>query len=184
MVKRRNLSKEKVLQAANDIIEAKGIEGLTIRDLAGELEVRPQSIYNYVDSLGDLIDQVSLQFVNNLAAHINEQLNGVSGKAALMTFARAFRSACNAHKNIAPVLLNLNKQKSVRTHKALIELYNTIFEPLHLKDSNGRIESTLFRSTLFGLIIQEIGGFYTLTPEQIDARFEATMKLAISNLKP
>ncbi|MFD1671506.1 TetR/AcrR family transcriptional regulator [Agrilactobacillus yilanensis] len=184
MVKRRTLSKEKVLETANEMIEAAGIEALTIRDLAEALDVRPQSIYNYVDSLGDLIDQVSLQFVNNLSEHLHQELTGVSGEAALMTFANAFRKACQEHRNIAPVLLNLNKQNSVRTHEALIELYNGIFEPLHLKDSNGRIESTLYRSTLFGFIMQEIGGFFRLNPAQVDERFEATIKLAISTMAP
>lgn len=182
MVKRRTLTKEKVLETANQIIEVKGLDGLTIRDLAFALDVRPQSIYNYVDSLGDLIDQVSLQFVNNLAIKLHQQLETVTGEAALMTFARVFREACLAHRNIAPVLMNLNEQNSVQTHAALIDLYNHVFEPLNLKAANSRVESTLYRSTLFGFIIQDIGGFFQLTPEQIDERFKVTMELAIQSM--
>lgn len=79
MVKRRTLTQAKVLATANQLIESKGINGLTIRDLALVLDVRPQSIYNYVDSLSDLLDQVGLQFVQNVADRLTEKITGIDG---------------------------------------------------------------------------------------------------------
>ena len=84
MVKRRTLTQAKVLATANQLIESKGINGLTIRDLALVLDVRPQSIYNYVDSLSDLLDQVGLQFVQNVADRLTETISDVDGDEALM----------------------------------------------------------------------------------------------------
>lgn len=95
MVKRRTLTQAKVLATANQLIESKGINGLTIRDLALVLDVRPQSIYNYVDSLSDLLDQVGLQFVQNVADRLTETISDVDGDEALMAFAQEFRAACN-----------------------------------------------------------------------------------------
>ncbi len=98
MVKRRTLTQAKVLATANQLIESKGINGLTIRDLALVLDVRPQSIYNYVDSLSDLLDQVGLQFVQNVADRLTETISDVDGDEALMAFAQEFRAACNQHR--------------------------------------------------------------------------------------
>lgn len=180
MVKRRTLTQAKVLATANQLIETKGITGLTIRDLALVLDVRPQSIYNYVDGLSDLLDQVGMQFVKSVSDQLNEKLADVTGDDALMAFAQEFRSACQHHRGLAPVLLDLNDNLKIpRTRTAMIKLYQDMFTPLQLNDA-ARVENTLYRSTLFGFIIQEIGGFFTMPESQLDDRFTKTMQLAIA----
>jgi len=179
MVKRRTLTQAKVLLTANQLIESKGINGLTIRDLALELDVRPQSIYNYVDSLSDLLDQVGLQFVQSVADRLTEKISGINGDEALMAFAQEFRAACLQHRGLAPVLLDLNDSLKIpRTRKNIVKLYQDMFKPLQLDDS-ARVENTLYRSTLFGFIIQEIGGFFMMQGDVLDERFTKTMQLAI-----
>lgn len=179
MVKRRTLTQAKVLATANQLIESKGINGLTIRDLALVLDVRPQSIYNYVDSLSDLLDQVGLQFVQNVADRLTETISDVDGDEALMAFAQEFRSACNQHRGLAPLLLDLNDNLRIpRSRKAIVQLYQDMFKPLQLDDS-ARVENTLYRSTLFGFIIQEIGGFFKMQGTELDEWFTKVMQLAI-----
>jgi len=179
MVKRRTLTQAKVLATANQLIETKGINGLTIRDLALVLDVRPQSIYNYVDSLSDLLDQVGIQFIQGVTDQLNEKLQGVEGDAALMVFAQEFRVACERHRGLTPVLLDMNDSLKIpRTRKAIVQMYQSMFEPLQLNDS-ARVENTLYRSALFGFIIQEIGGFFTMSQAALDKRFTQTMQLAI-----
>lgn len=179
MVKRRTLTQAKVLATANQLIETKGINGLTIRDLALVLDVRPQSIYNYVDSLSDLLDQVGIQFVQNISDRMSEKMANLTGDEALMTFAQEFRAACEHHRGLTPVILDLNDNLKIpRTRKAMVQLYQDMFKPLQLDDSS-RVENTLYRSALFGFIIQEVGGFFTLNDEELDERFTKTMQLAI-----
>ncbi|AVK62212.1 TetR/AcrR family transcriptional regulator [Lactobacillus sp. CBA3605] len=179
MIKRRTLTQAKVLATANQLIETHGLDGLTIRDLAMALDVRPQSIYNYVDSLSDLLDQVGLQFVQSVSDRIVEKLAETGEAEKLMVFAQEFRAACKQHVGLSPLLLNLKANvKSPKTQKALIKLYQDLFRPLQLDDS-ARVENTLYRSTLFGFIIQEIGGFFTMPAAALDVRFTQTMQLAI-----
>lgn len=182
MVKRRTLTREKVLDQASDIIATEGLDHLTIRALANRLEVRPQSIYNYVDSLNDLLDQVGVEFVKEIADRLMRRLVGVSGKEALMVFAQEFRAGCKQQQHLAPILLNPNDLHQLhRTHRALIDLYKQMFASLHLdeKGNTALVESTLYRSALFGFIVQEIGGFLRLSPRKVNERFEQTMQLAI-----
>ncbi|MBU7540063.1 TetR/AcrR family transcriptional regulator [Levilactobacillus brevis] len=182
MVKRRTLTREKVLDQANELIADQGLNQLTIRALATKLSVRPQSIYNYVNSLNDLLDQVGLRFVNELNDALMRRLVGVSGKEALFVFAREFRRGCKQQDYLAPLLMNPDDLRHLeRTHIALIDLYKQMFTSLHLdeKGATGLVESTLYRSALFGFIVQEIGGFIRLPEAQIDERFERTMQLAI-----
>jgi len=183
MVKRRTLTREKVIEQANQLIAANGIDKLTIRSLADALDVRPQSIYNYVDSLNDLLDQVGVAFVHEIEQLLMRHLLGVAGKEALMVFAREFRQGCHEQQHLAPLLLNPNDlQQLQQTHLALVTLYHQMFASLHLAEdeSSGLVESTLYRSALFGFIMQEMGGFLQLPAQQVDERFEQTMQLAIA----
>lgn len=182
MVKRRTLTREKVLDQASDIIAGEGISHLTIRALANRLAVRPQSIYNYVDSLNDLLDQVGVAFVDEISDRLLRRLVGVAGKEALMVFAQEFRAGCLQQRHLAPLLLNPNDlQQLTATHKALVDLYKQMFTSLHLDEAGNTalVESTLYRSALFGFILQEIGGFIRLPTRRVNERFDQTMQLAI-----
>lgn len=182
MVKRRTLSREQVLDRANEMIASEGLNHLTIRALASQLDVRPQSIYNYVDSRDDLLDQVGLTFVNEIADRLMRRLVGVAGKEALWVFAHEFRAGCKQQQHLAPLLLNLNDlQQLTATHQALVDLYQQMFKSLHLDEAGNTalVASTLYRSALFGFIVQEIGGFLRLSARKIDKRFDQTMQLAI-----
>lgn len=186
MVKHRTLSRDKVLSQANQLIAQNGVEKLTIRAVATALDVRPQSIYNYATSLNDLIDQVGLQFIQHLTERLWAQLVGVSGQAALVTFAREIRRTCQRYPNLAALLLRPSALTELpRTHAALIALYRRLFTSLHLDDKtpNHLAEVTLYRSAVFGFIVQELGGFLKGDPAQLDQRFDQTLRLAIAPLK-
>lgn len=186
MVKRRTLTQEKVIEHANQLIATHGLDHLTIRELATDLGVRPQSIYNYARSLNDLLDQVGVRFVHELAQQLLHELAGVSGDTALMVFAQVFRRACQRQVHLAPILLTPNQLAELpQTHAALVALYREMFTSLHLLEHAGTAQMaaiTLYRSALFGFIMQELGGFLRLPPEQVDERFTQTMTLAIRQL--
>lgn len=185
MVKRRTLTREKVLTQAGQLIAERGIDQLTIREVAAALDVRPQSIYNYVSSLNELIDQVGLRFVTDLESRLLSQLVGLAGDQALMVFAQEMRQACHRQPNLACLLLDPHQLTTLnRTHAALVTLYQRLFTSLHLEEQ-GQARSaaaTLYRSAVFGFIVQELGGFLHGTPAQLDQRFDQVLQLAIAQL--
>lgn len=52
----RQLSRERVLQAAVGIIDAHGLGALTMRSLAAELNAKPMSLYHYIRNKDELLD--------------------------------------------------------------------------------------------------------------------------------
>ncbi|NLR32326.1 TetR/AcrR family transcriptional regulator [Levilactobacillus tujiorum] len=186
MVKRRTLTREIVLDQADRLIAERGLENLTIRALADTLEIRPQSVYNYADSLNDLLDQVGLRFVDKLNDQLMHRLFGVGGKEALLVFAQEFRQGCRQKKHLAPILINPNELRQLkRTHQALRDLYQQMFQSLHVlegADNPNLVASTLYRSALFGFIMQELGGYLRLPQKRIDERFQQMMQLVIEQI--
>jgi AcrR family transcriptional regulator len=65
------LSRERVLQAAVTMADTQGIDALTMRKLAGELQVEAMSLYNHVDNKDDLLDGM-IEFVAAEIEHPTE----------------------------------------------------------------------------------------------------------------
>jgi AcrR family transcriptional regulator len=66
--RRTPLSRERILRAAVALADAAGIESLTMRGLASQLEVEAMSLYNHVANKDDLLDGV----LDLVAAEIEE----------------------------------------------------------------------------------------------------------------
>ena len=86
-----------IVKAGREIIEADGIDGLTMQSIAARVGVRAPSLYKRIRSRNDLLRLVG----NDAAAEITRELEvAVSGKDArqdLAALANAFRRF--AHKN-------------------------------------------------------------------------------------
>lgn len=97
----RVLSQEAITQAALTLIETRGYEGLTMSCLARALKVAPSSLYNHVESKGDVL--ILLQ------DHLMTQVD-VSGfeaeqwEQAVRRFAWSYRDVFTRHTPLIPVI--------------------------------------------------------------------------------
>ena len=91
--RRGQLSRERILTGALELVDQDGLEALTMRRLADHLNVDPMSIYNHVDGKDGLLDGLAeaLWFDVQLPA-------GDAGwKEALRSFAVSLRAVAHAH---------------------------------------------------------------------------------------
>jgi AcrR family transcriptional regulator len=95
------LSQEAITRAALGLIETRGYEGLTMSSLARALKVAPSSLYNHVESKGDVL--ILLQ------DHVMTQVD-VSGfgtepwEQAVRRFAWSYRDVFTRHTPLIPVI--------------------------------------------------------------------------------
>ena len=116
------LTRRRIAEAALDLIDQDGIQGLTMRRLAERLGVQNPSLYNHVASRDDLLDEVT--------AIINEQidvdaLQDPDWRAGLAEFARSYRRAFARHPDVVATIM----RRPVNTGVAL-RAYDRIFELL------------------------------------------------------
>lgn len=88
---RVGLNTEKLVAAAARLANQRGWSGLTLKDLARELGVRPPSLYKHIASLEDLGDKMAIQGTRQLTEILRRRLAGVSGKRALKILASEYR---------------------------------------------------------------------------------------------
>ena len=94
---RRGLDRAGVVAAAATIADADGLEAVTLARVAGDLGVRPPSLYVHVAGLGALRREIALLGTRELTAAMRDAAVGRSGEAALSAVARAYRGYALAH---------------------------------------------------------------------------------------
>jgi AcrR family transcriptional regulator len=91
---RRRLSRERVLRTAIDHADAGGLEALTMRQLADELEVAPMALYRHVANKDDLIDAM----VDVVFSEIGVPAGGPDWKTAMRQRGIALRDVLARHR--------------------------------------------------------------------------------------
>jgi TetR/AcrR family tetracycline transcriptional repressor len=100
---RQPLSRQRIVDAAIALVDAEGLDALTMRRLGAELGMDPMAVYYYVPNKAALLDAV----VEAVMAEID--LGVDDGSAApeerLMRAAKAYAEVLVRHRNALPLLL-------------------------------------------------------------------------------
>ncbi len=99
------LSRERIVDQALAIVDAHGLDALSIRGLAAELGVAGPSLYNHFATKDAILDAV----VDAVVAEVDLTMFDRPGparhwRAALTAWARSYRRALLAHPNVVPAL--------------------------------------------------------------------------------
>jgi AcrR family transcriptional regulator len=95
------LSRQRIVEVATTIIDAEGLDALSTRRLATDLDVRAPSLYNHFATKEEILDAVG----DAIIAEVDISMLGREPwPSALRAWARAYRAALAAHPNIVPFL--------------------------------------------------------------------------------
>src|SRR5690606_1017872 len=95
------LTRRGIRAAALALVDRDGLEGLSMRKLAQELEVQAASLYSHYKTKDELLADIA----NEIMADVD--VSGFSGgdwRHGLVTWARSYRAALAAHPNLVPVI--------------------------------------------------------------------------------
>ena len=92
MSRRAGLDQSAVVEAAARLVDAEGIEALTLGRLAERLGIRTPSLYNHVAGLPGLKRDLALYCLRALLDQLTRVTIGKSGGEAIVAVATAYRS--------------------------------------------------------------------------------------------
>ncbi len=169
MTKRRNLDLDKVMNQAIEIIQADGIKALTLPRLAKELDIRTQSLYNYIANLDELVSLIGARLIREMCQEIKDGIIGLSDNVALIQFASIARRYLLSKGNLALVIYDLhsfptNSQFSIEAKK-LVDLLNQVLASSTLKQEEQFAVSQTLISAVLGFVFIETSNFYDLASE-------------------
>lgn len=131
------LDRRRVLQAAIELIDREGLDALTMRRLATDLDVDPMTVHHHVGSKERMLRGVA----ELLWDEVDRPLPDQNAKDVLRTMARSVRDLFYRHPEAAPLVL-----QCVLTRSEL-ELWRAYFDAL---TAAGLDEpATVFRPVLF-----------------------------------
>ncbi|WP_017606628.1 TetR/AcrR family transcriptional regulator [Nocardiopsis alkaliphila] len=95
------LSKPGIREAALAIVDRDGLEKLSMRRLAQELDVQAASLYSHYRTKEELLSDVA----NEVTSHIDvSRFEDGDWREGLATWARSYRAALAEHPNLLPVI--------------------------------------------------------------------------------
>jgi AcrR family transcriptional regulator len=159
--RRPALTREQILTAAVAIIDAEGVEALTMRRLGQALNRDPMAIYRHAADKDALLDGVVEHVAAELITPHEPDRNGDGNWAAkLRRIAHTFRRVALAHPNVVPLLLTrplsgplaLRPLGTLRPLEELLELFSTAGF-----DQHGALHAArLFTGFLYGHVLHEL----------------------------
>lgn len=90
-------SLEEIVNAGRRIVEADGLDGLTMQKVAKTVGVRAPSLYKHVGNRGELIRLIVENVVTDLGRTLETSVTGESPKQDLIALANGFRSFAHDH---------------------------------------------------------------------------------------
>lgn len=97
---RQAIARENIIEAAFDVLDEAGIEGVTLRKVACALGIRAPSLYWHFKSKQALVDAMADALIRDVALDVPE---GQPWRQTLATIARQFRRSFKAHRDGARV---------------------------------------------------------------------------------
>ncbi|EWC58924.1 Transcriptional regulator, TetR family [Actinokineospora spheciospongiae] len=95
------LSRTRIREHALQVVDAAGLDGLSMRKLASGLGVQAASLYSHYRTKDELLQDIADSVMS--AVDVSD-FAGTDWQAGLRTWARSYRAALAAHPNLVPVL--------------------------------------------------------------------------------
>lgn len=93
----KGITREKVVEAALELLDDKGIEGVTVRALAERLDVRAPALYWHLRNKQELLDEMSTTVLRRIADELPPP--GSDWREDLTAYARVLRAEYLRHRD-------------------------------------------------------------------------------------
>ena len=168
--------KNTVIQAAVELVNADGMQALTLGRLAGELGIQTPSLYNHIDGLPGLQKDMAVLNAKLLADRLSEAAVGKSGSDLFMEVAQAFRNYVKEYAGLYMSTLrssgtqDVQDEDLVREEERAVKIGTTVMASLGLKGKDAIHALRAFRSMVHGFATLEVAGGFGL-PLECDESF-------------
>lgn len=164
---RPGLGREKVLRAAERLVDEGGWKSLTMSGLADALGVRAPSLYHHVESLDSLRVEIQTRTLHALSAAMRDASAAADGLDALRAQCRAHRAFALAFPQRYQGLLraSLDTATLIDAEASLVDSIRESLGSLGVPEDLVGLLHHVVSVSCFGFIILESNGFY---PQEVD----------------
>lgn len=185
MAHRAGLDTRRVVAAAAALIDAEGVDALTLTALAERLNVRAPSLYNHIAGLEGLRRELALMAMRDLGRTLGHAVMGRSGEAALIAAGNAYRAYAHAHPGLYALLQYVAPSADEEVQAAAyasVEVLLAVLAGYGLEGEPAIHAIRALRSALHGFVLLEMSGAFALDVE-VGASFARMLALFTRGLR-
>ena len=152
------IDKELVIKEAAYIANKMGIENLSLKTLAAQLGVKSPSLYNHVDGLDDLKQQIMLYGWKEMEDRIIQAVIGLTGYDAIRAMCHAFHKYATENQGVFSAMLWYNQFENEQTREVTSKMFSVFFKitkSLNISQDNCSHLVRMFRGFLEGFALLE-----------------------------
>jgi AcrR family transcriptional regulator len=180
---RKPLSRDVILHAALEMIDANGIDSLSMRQLGQALGIEAMSIYHYFRNRDDLLDGVVEVVMQEIIDTVDKNHRRNQGwKTAARKFIRAYRIVGNRHPNG----FRLVAQRTLRTAAArrVGQALTDAFAASGLNSEQAVIAYRAMTCFVAGFVLFETSGMKpAYTTGNVDLEFEKSLDILLAGIE-
>ncbi len=98
--RRQARTREAIIQAAEEIIEARGPDALNMRDVAELIDYSASNLYEYFASKEELLIAVANEALTRLAMQIRQSATALSPRERLLAYGRSYLEFARTHAQL------------------------------------------------------------------------------------
>lgn len=125
---RADIDKTIIIKKAAEMANEIGLEKVTLKLLANQLNIKPPSLYNHIKGLDDLRKEVMIFGWKQLEERVIEAAICVTGYDALEAMGRTFYKYATENPGIFNAMLWYNKFQSDETQDATKRFFSVIYK--------------------------------------------------------
>ena len=185
---RTRLDKNAVLQAAVEILNAEGVQALTLSRLAETLHIQTPSLYNHVDGSAGLQRELAVLNARLLADRLSAASIGKSGEELFMDASQAFRAYVKEYPGLYMSTLRSSGTQQEqdpnlqREEERMMKVGVAIMASLGLQGEDAIHGLRAFRSMVHGFATLEVAGGFGL-PQDCDESFRRLVSALVAGLQ-
>lgn len=179
MVQKRNLTKEKIIEAAFVLADEIGLDQITFQKIAEKLNIKYPSLYNHFTNIEELKIKMTVYFLSNLNSRLMERLIGKSGETAVREFAYVYREFAFENKSGYRLYMNIPSTEDDEVKRLSKEINAIIHKILAFYSEDETLvihKSRELRSFLHGFVSLSSHGYF-----QNPVNLEESFKLMIDD---
>lgn len=160
---RRNLNRQKIIDAAATVLDRDGMEQLTLQKVSKALQVKPPSLFNHISGLPEIKSELTVLGVNQLMEYLTESVDPHSEENLWYQIACGYRKFAHRHPGLYDAITNAPDELSEKALEEINSPFLWVVKNLGIKDMKfeDQVHTVrIIRSMLHGFIdLEKSGGF-------------------------
>lgn len=182
---KNKISENRIVETSAKLSNQFGLENLSLKMIAEELNIKSPSLYNHVSNL----DEIKILLMNYGWEQVEEKMLdaavGVAGYDTLKNMCHAFYDYATNNKGVFTAMLWYNKFENIENEKITERLFHMLFkimQSLNISDYNINHAIRTLRSFLEGFSLL-VNNHAFGNPISIQESFEMSLEIIMNGIQ-